>query len=79
MIKFADKVGLEMHFVRLCYWTIYDHNGTKDVAKIERQTLRQTIDDLGADVYILPLLMLLYAIAMHFYTAPITQLYKPVF
>jgi hypothetical protein len=33
---------------------------------------------MGNDIYILPLLLLLYAVAMHFYTAPITQLYKPV-
>jgi hypothetical protein len=40
VIKFSDKVGLEMHFVRLLYWTIYDNGGTVDIAKIERQTFR---------------------------------------
>jgi hypothetical protein len=68
-----------MHFVRLLYWTIYDNSGKTDVAKIERQTFRQTLDAMGNDVYIVPLLLLMYAIAMHFYTAPITQLYKPTF
>lgn len=61
-----------MHFVRLLYWTIYDHEGTTDVAKIERLTLAQTIEKVGVDLYILPLLIVLYIIAMHFYTAPIT-------
>ena len=68
-----------MHFVRLLYWTIYDNSGKTDVAKIERQTFRQTLDAMGNDVFIVPLLLLMYAIAMHFYTAPITQLYKPTF
>ena len=72
MIKFSDKVGLEMHFVRLLYWTIYDNGGTVDIAKIERQTFRYTLAEVGNDIYLLPFLILLYLIAMHFYTAPIT-------
>lgn len=72
MIKFSDKLGLEMHFVRLLYWTIYDNSGNLDVAKIERQTFRQTVDSLGNDVYIVPVLLVFYAVTMHFYTAPIT-------
>lgn len=78
MIRFADKVGLEMHFVRLIYWTIYDNSGNLEVAKIERQTFKQTFEALGNDLYLLPIMLVLYAVAMHFYTAPINQLYKPV-
>lgn len=78
MIRFADKAGLEMHFVRLIYWTIYDNSGNLDVAKIERQTFKQTFESLGNDVYLLPIMLALYAVAMHFYTSPINQLYKPV-
>jgi hypothetical protein len=61
------------------YWTIYDNAGNQEIAKIERQTIKQTIEALGNDLYIIPLLLLLYLISMHFYTAPITHLYKPTF
>ena len=71
VIRFADKVGLEMHFVRLVYWTIYDNNGNKEVANIERQTFKQTLETLGNDLYLLQFMLVLYAIAMHFYTAPL--------
>lgn len=40
VIRMADSLGLEMHFVRFLYWTIYDHSGSGNLAKIERYTLR---------------------------------------
>ena len=66
-----------MHFMRLLYWTLFDHAGFQDLVKIEDISWPELNMKLENDLLLLGMIVFMFGIAMHFYTAPITMIYKP--
>jgi len=64
----TDKLGFDLHFVRFLYWTLLDQSSKPvDIQKDHQSVLW--------DLMLMFLILIMYALAMHFLLAPIDQFY----
>lgn len=62
LIGVFDKIGFEIHFVRFAYWALVDSVESKSFS-----------NELGNDLYLIPLIILMQLMSMRFLAHPTTE------